>query len=140
LKLIPNASHEKQFPVPHEGVDESEGVVVFEAVLPDRSDQHRWVAVAYTTNEERGWILGEFVQDKPIVGKFSVHGTLIFRSTFSETDESYALDLFYRDASIAVNTNGILTRVYLPSLLSNALLVYRVTAIHAEGQLCTGVL
>jgi hypothetical protein len=82
LKLIPNASPGKLFPIPHEGVDESEGVVVFEAVLPDHDDKYRWVAVAYTTNEERGWILGGFEQDEPIVGKFSVHGTLKFRSTF----------------------------------------------------------
>ena len=76
LKLIPNPSPEKPFPVPHEGVDESEGVVVFEAALPGRSDgEHRWVAVAYSTNEERGWILGGFVDDEPTVGKYNVHGT-----------------------------------------------------------------
>ena len=85
LKLIPNASPEKPFPVPDEGVDESEGVVVFEAALPENNDQHRWVAVAYTTNEERGWILGNFVQDEPIVRRLSVHGTSLFLSTISET-------------------------------------------------------
>lgn len=89
LKLIPNPSPEKPFPVPDEGVDESEGVIVFEAALPEREDQHRWVAVAYTTNEERGWILGDFVQDEPIVGKFNVHGTSLFPSTLSETDVSH---------------------------------------------------
>jgi glycosylphosphatidylinositol deacylase len=78
LKLIPNGSPEKLFPVPHEGVDESEGVVVFEAALPERDDKHRWIAVAYTTNEERGWIVGDFVQDEPILSKFTVHGTLLF--------------------------------------------------------------
>ncbi len=78
LKLIPNASPERSFPVPREGVDESEGVVVFEAVLPEHGDKHRWVAVAYTTNEERGWIVGDFVQDEPIVRKFSVHGMSLF--------------------------------------------------------------
>lgn len=77
LKLIPNPSPEKPFPVPHEGVDESEGVVVFEAALPERSDHHRWVAIAYTSNGERGWILGDFIQDKPIVGKIDVHGITI---------------------------------------------------------------
>ncbi|KAN0118085.1 PGAP1-like domain containing protein [Russula decolorans] len=119
LKLIPNGSPEKLFPVPHEGVDESEGVVVFEAALPERDDKHRWIAVAYTTNEERGWIVGDFVQDEPILSKFTVH------------------DLLYEDASISLNPNDVLSRVHLPSLLSNVLLVYRVTAIHAEGQSCS---
>jgi glycosylphosphatidylinositol deacylase len=76
LKLIPNPSPEKPFPVPHEGVDESEGVVVFEAELPGRDgDEHRWVAVTYSTNDERGWILGGFVEDEPTVKQFNVHGT-----------------------------------------------------------------
>ena len=35
LKLIPNPSPEKPFPVPHEGIDESEGVVIFNAALPE---------------------------------------------------------------------------------------------------------
>lgn len=48
-------------------------------------------------------------------------------------------DLLYKGASITLNSNNMLSRVHLPSLLSNVLLVYRVTAIHAEGQLCTGV-
>jgi GPI inositol-deacylase len=74
LKLIPNPSPEKPFPAPHEGVDESEGVVVFEAALPEHSNKHRWVAVVYTANEERGWILGDFVQVEPIMKKFDFHG------------------------------------------------------------------
>ncbi|KAI9510783.1 PGAP1-like protein-domain-containing protein [Russula earlei] len=118
LKLIPNASPEKSFPVPNEGVDESEGVIVFEAVLPERSDQHRWVAVAYSTSEKRGWILGDFVTDEPFEGKFSFH------------------DLLYKDVSIPLNP-GILSRVHLPFLLSNALLVYRVSATNAEERLCS---
>jgi len=75
LKLIPNASPERPFPVPHEGVGESEGVVVFEAVIPERSSQHRWVAITYSTNGERGWILGDFVRAGPITRKIDVRGT-----------------------------------------------------------------
>jgi GPI inositol-deacylase len=74
LKLIPNVLPERPFPSPHEGVDESEGVVVFEAALPERSNQRRWVAIAYSINEERGWILGNFVRDEPITVKISNHG------------------------------------------------------------------
>src|SRR6266849_1529790 len=50
------------------------------------------------------------------------------------------LDLLYKDASVSLNQNDVLSRVHLPSLLSNVLLVYRVTAIHAEGQSCSGEL
>lgn len=50
------------------------------------------------------------------------------------------LDLLYRDASISLNPNDVLSRVHLSSLLSNVLLVYRVTAIHAERQSCSGEL
>ena len=78
LKLIPNSSPERLFPAPHEGVDESEGVVVFEAALPESDGKHRWVAVAYTTNEERGWIVGDFIQDEPIVSELTVHGMSLF--------------------------------------------------------------
>jgi hypothetical protein len=48
------------------------------------------------------------------------------------------LDLLYNDASVSLNPNDVLSRVHLPSLLSNVLLVYHVTAIHAEGQSCSG--
>ena len=76
LRLIPNPSPEKPFPVPHEGVDESEGVVVFEPGLPGRhAGEHHWIAVAYSTNEERGWILGGFGYSGPIMWKLNVHGT-----------------------------------------------------------------
>jgi glycosylphosphatidylinositol deacylase len=75
LMLTPNPSPGKPFPIPHEGVDESEGVVVFEATLPGRKGgEHRWVAISYSTNEERGWVLGGFVKDEPIVRQFNVHG------------------------------------------------------------------
>ncbi|KAH9047006.1 PGAP1-like protein-domain-containing protein [Lactarius deliciosus] len=118
LKLIPNPSFEKPFPVPHEGVDESEGVVAFEATLPERTDgEHRWVAIAYSTNEERGWILGGFVEE-PTVMKFSVH------------------DLLYKCVTVPVNPNNVHSDIRLPSLLSNALVVYRVGATYASDQRC----
>jgi glycosylphosphatidylinositol deacylase len=74
LKLIPNASPERPFPVPYEGVDESEGVVVFEAAVPEPNNQHRWVAITYSTIDERGWILGDFVGAESIARKISVRG------------------------------------------------------------------
>jgi glycosylphosphatidylinositol deacylase len=75
LRLIPNPPPEKVFPVPHEGVDESGGVVVFQAAFIGRKgDENRWVAVACSTNEEHGWIRGGFVGDEPTLIQFNVHG------------------------------------------------------------------
>ena len=48
------------------------------------------------------------------------------------------LDFLYKDACISLNPNDVLSTVQLPYLLSNVLLVYRITAIHAEGQSCLG--
>lgn len=119
LMLIPNPTPEKPFPVPHEGVDESEGIVVFKAALPGRNGgEHRWVAVTYSTNEEHGWILGGFQEDEPTVRKFSVH------------------DLLYKGVTVSVNPNNVLSDIQLPSLLSNALVVYRVGATYASDQGC----
>ena len=76
LKLIPEPSPEKPFLVPHEGVDESDGVVVFEAILPRcNGGENHWVAISYPTNENRGQILGGLVKNEPTVGQFNVHGT-----------------------------------------------------------------
>ncbi|KAI0296337.1 PGAP1-like protein-domain-containing protein [Multifurca ochricompacta] len=119
LRLIPNASPEKPFPVPHEGVDESEGIIVFESTLSESiEDEYRWVSIVYSNDEGRGWVIGSFVEDKPILKTFSVY------------------DLLYKDVSITVHPDNILTKVQLPSLLSNALLVYRVSATYASERSC----
>jgi hypothetical protein len=85
LKLIPKASPKGPFPVPHEGVDESEGIVVFEATLPEHGDKNRWVAITYSSNEERGWILGGFIKDEPITKNISVYGMGLLRFPVSDT-------------------------------------------------------
>jgi glycosylphosphatidylinositol deacylase len=89
LKLIHNPSPEKVFPVPHEGVDESEGVDVFEAASPGRNgDENRWVALAYSTNEEHAWILGGFVKDEPTMRQFNIHCTYLTLCYHTRIDES----------------------------------------------------
>ena len=56
LKLIPNPVPGKPFPLPEEGADESEGVVVFEAniVVP----REAWVAVQVEGGDGSGWVIG----------------------------------------------------------------------------------
>jgi len=138
LKLIPNPSPEKPFPVPDEGVDESEGIVVFEAALPKRKgNEHRWVAVSYSINEARGWIIGSFVENEPIVNKHNVHGAYSTICYHSGSDESLCPDLLYKGVTVPVDSN-VLSRIQFPSLLSNALVVYRVGAIYASDEGCNG--
>jgi len=59
LKLIPNPPAKKVFPVPLEGSDESEGVVLFEAEIPPpQNPANRWIGVVVEDADGRGWIAG----------------------------------------------------------------------------------
>jgi hypothetical protein len=60
LKLIPNPIPGKPFPVPDEGSDESEGVVVFEADVQPSDRDYMWVAVHIEAANGAGWIIGGF--------------------------------------------------------------------------------
>ena len=58
-----------------------------------KGDEHRWVAVAYSTNEARGWILGGFVEDEPTVRQFNVYGaysTIYNHSCADESSQTYS--------------------------------------------------
>jgi hypothetical protein len=63
LRLVPNPLPGQAFPVPHEGSDESAGVVLYEADIP-RSDievaQKSWVGVRTDGADGRGWVVGGF--------------------------------------------------------------------------------
>ena len=56
LKLIPNPVSGKPFPLPDEGCDESEGVVVFEANIVGL--RNAWVAVQMEGGDGSGWVIG----------------------------------------------------------------------------------
>jgi glycosylphosphatidylinositol deacylase len=62
LQLIPNPVSGKPFPVPDEGTDESEGVVLYEADIPilDGEAGERWLGVRLTNADGRGWVVGGF--------------------------------------------------------------------------------
>jgi glycosylphosphatidylinositol deacylase len=59
LRLIPNPPVGKPFPSPEEGVDESEGVVLYEADI-QTVDEHRWVGVYVDGADGNGWAVGGF--------------------------------------------------------------------------------
>jgi hypothetical protein len=52
------------FPVPHEGFDESEGVVLYEAEVPvanmKAAGTLQWVGVRVEHADGRGWVVGGF--------------------------------------------------------------------------------
>ncbi|KAF8827163.1 hypothetical protein HHX47_DHR5000989 [Lentinula edodes] len=61
-KLIPNPIPGHTFPVPQQGTDESEGVVVFDAdVIPERNSDAQWIAVNIERAAGEGWLVGGFV-------------------------------------------------------------------------------
>ena len=60
LKLVPNPIPGRPFPIPGEGSDESEGVVLFEATIPpsNLAEKKRWVGVHVESADGKGWLIG----------------------------------------------------------------------------------
>lgn len=75
-KLIPNPVSDKIFPIPDEGSDESEGVVLFEADVPLGSGNGlpRWIAVRMDDADGRGWVVGGFSTGGVITNTVSTFG------------------------------------------------------------------
>ncbi|KAJ8487535.1 hypothetical protein ONZ51_g4096 [Trametes cubensis] len=72
LKLIPSPILGSPFPVPDEGTDESEGVVLYEADIAIPSPSR--VAVKIDGGDGRGWVFGGFVTDRPVVADSGLAG------------------------------------------------------------------
>ncbi|GJE84539.1 GPI inositol-deacylase [Phanerochaete sordida] len=117
LRLVPNPQPGKPFPVPDEGSDESEGVVVFEAELPS---DYSGVAVRTEYGDGRGWVVGGFVPEEPSVDKAGALGPLLSH------------------LSLVLPSSQLRTTVQLPNLLSSALLVYSLAPKLSDG--CTDAL
>ncbi|KAJ7734040.1 PGAP1-like protein-domain-containing protein [Mycena maculata] len=108
LKLIPSPIPGKPFPIPKEGSDESEGIVLFEANIPSDVSS-KWVGIGVENGRGEGWITGGFVVNKPF------------------TSSGSTLQLLIGQASIPMpEPRGLRTSFELPRLLSNALVVYRI--------------
>ncbi|KDR84062.1 hypothetical protein GALMADRAFT_219892 [Galerina marginata CBS 339.88] len=121
LKLIPNPIPGRSFPVPQEGSDESEGVVLFETYVPRISGQ--WIGIKVDHTDGQGWVLAGLTHDKPIVST---------TSTFS---------LLMGPLSVLVPEHeGMSASFTFPNLLSNALVVYRVVPERYLMSSCLDVL
>lgn len=79
LKILPTPIPGKPFPVPDEGTDESEGMVFFEAELPNGAEG--WVGVTVDAGDDgRGWVAGGFDRTRTVESELSLWGpwTLYF--------------------------------------------------------------
>ena len=74
LKLIPNPAPGKPFPIPDQGSDESEGVVLYEAdipVLDDESARKTWLGVRIANADGRGRVVGGFSTAESLINSAS---------------------------------------------------------------------
>ncbi|KAI5993604.1 PGAP1-like protein-domain-containing protein [Pisolithus albus] len=121
LKLLPSPLPGRPFPVPNEGSDESEGVVLFEGEIP--SNVQGWIGVSINAGENGGggWVVGGFDR-REIIKRDSVGlSGLIFGTTY---------------IPLTTAVGGLRTRVHIPLLPLNVLLVYRLLPHFADSPSC----
>ncbi|EIW76288.1 PGAP1-domain-containing protein [Coniophora puteana RWD-64-598 SS2] len=118
LKLLPHPIPGKSFPVPDEGSDESEGVVLFEVDVPPYLGEGEWVGV-HIEGHEGGWVIGGFERSELVVSDISTFDLLLGKAsiTFPSGDRP-----------------ALRTSIRLPKLTVDAILVYRLVPQHAEAQ------
>ncbi|KAI6166263.1 PGAP1-like protein-domain-containing protein [Pisolithus thermaeus] len=121
LKLLPSPLPGRPFPLPNEGSDESEGVVLFEGEIP--SDVQGWIGVSIIAGEKEGggWVVGGFN-----------------RREIVKRDAVGLSDLILGTAYIPLTTavEGLRTRVHIPRLPLNVLLVYRLLPRFPDSSSC----
>ena len=71
LKLIPNPTFGRVFPVPDEGSDESEGTVLYESHVPYIEIGEQWIGVRVDGAEGQGWIAAGLSVDRPVLSAVS---------------------------------------------------------------------
>ncbi|KAH8094931.1 PGAP1-like protein-domain-containing protein [Cristinia sonorae] len=106
LKLLPHPIPGKIFPVPHEGSDESEGIVAY---TKEFTGDEGTVSVNVEGADGRGWVVAGFM---PMNGVVNSAG---------------ALAPFWSTISVKLSPRVLREDIRLPHLVLNALLVYRVT-------------
>ncbi|KAG6910148.1 hypothetical protein DXG01_012907 [Tephrocybe rancida] len=121
LKLMPNPSPGRPFPVPEEGTDESEGVVVYEADIPlivgDEDPGKRWFGVHVEDGNARGWVVAGIAMRDYVV------------------EAPTALSLLFKDSEVLwPDTSALRSHFIFPNLMSNALLVYKYSPITPEEE------
>ncbi|KAI9000694.1 GPI-inositol-deacylase [Trametes punicea] len=116
LNLIPSPIPGAPFPVPNEGTDESEGVVLYEADVPLTPGSH--IAVKIENGDGRGWVFGGFASCEPVLANVNLASLLL--------------------SSLRIQVpSGVRTGISLPALPANALLAYRLTPGYHPESVCT---
>lgn len=72
LRMLPSPIPGKPFPVPGEGTDESEGVVLFEADVPPKGVDD--VVVKVEDADGRGWLVASIVEETAVSSDGSIFG------------------------------------------------------------------
>ncbi|KAH6914791.1 GPI inositol-deacylase [Coprinopsis sp. MPI-PUGE-AT-0042] len=121
LKSLPSPILGKPFPVPKEGSDESEGVVLFEGDL--LSEGVDWVVVRLDQADGRGWIAASIEEDAVIHSE---------GGTFAAITGGIKVPLS--------NSISLKQELSLPYLLSDVLIAYRVQAVGTTPPSCNNVL
>ncbi|KAF8806287.1 PGAP1-domain-containing protein [Phlegmacium glaucopus] len=111
LKLIPSPSSGKVFPAPDEGSDESEGTVLYESHVPYIETEGQWIGVKVDGADGQGWITAGLNVDRPVLSAVSTLSLLMGKRVTINGPMNESLS----------------TSFTFPNLLSNALVVYRVT-------------
>lgn len=123
LKLIPSPIPGRPFPIPQEGSDESEGIVLFEADVDSGVSS---IGIHVENGQGQGWVTGGFVADEPFRS-----GTTTFRKFSMNLALCHSSDvgaeLLLGPISVPLPKPSTLRASYeFPHLLSNALIVYRI--------------
>lgn len=141
LRLFPNPVLNGPFPIPDEGADESEGVVVFEADIADASEGST-IAVRVDDADGRGWVVGGFVERDDIVDSVSMSGAFeesTESSVYISIDDISGL-LLGVTSVVLPPANARRTRIAFPNLLSNALVTYRLSPTFKQSAVCSGMM
>ncbi|KAG6845440.1 hypothetical protein H0H87_009348 [Tephrocybe sp. NHM501043] len=120
LKAIPNPRVGTAFPVPGEGVDESEGAVVYEVDVPlveGNGSPKRWFGVHVEDGDRRGWVVAGIAMRDYVI------------------EAPSTLSLLFKDAQVLwPDKTSLRSHFIFPNLISNALLVYKYTPITPDEE------
>ena len=123
VKLIPNPPRDAPFPA-KEGVPETEGLFVFEASV--QASKEKWVGVMVEEGVHRkGWIVAGFDREEPALLPVAKTGMVAVSSSYFGAHAQ--ADPFGSGVQITLPhwLPRLHTRIRMPHVLSNALLVYR---------------
>lgn len=146
LKLIPRPIAGEPFPSPRialdldsGGVDESDGVVLYEAdTIPPHG---QWIGIKVENGEGLGWVVAGFNHKEAITSVILTTCTSIGLGLGQNSLMEFhvVLALLFRNTFVPIEAKSSLRLdVWFPRLWSSALIAYRLTPHFSETDSCTG--